>query len=66
MRPETAPRTRSGAPLHRAPTASTYSSPLQFSLGKWQGFAMEENGLKKELWLKLTMWLQNIGAKGEY
>jgi hypothetical protein len=47
MRPDTAPRTRSWAPLHHAPTASMYSSPLQFSLGKWQGFAMEEKGLKK-------------------
>jgi hypothetical protein len=23
-------------------------------------------GLKNEFWLKLIMWLQNIGAKGEY
>jgi hypothetical protein len=66
MRLTTDPRTRSWAPLHHAPNASTYSCPLDFSLGKWKGFAMEEKGLKKELWLKLTMWLQNIGAKGEY
>jgi hypothetical protein len=45
MRSATAPRTRSWDPLHHAPTTSTYSSPLQFSLGKWQGFAMEEKGI---------------------
>jgi hypothetical protein len=45
MRSTTAPRTRSWAPLHHAPTDSMYYSPLQFSLGKWQGFAMEEEGI---------------------
>jgi hypothetical protein len=47
MRPKTAPQTRSWDPLHHAPTASTYPSPLYFSLGKWQGFEMEEKGAKK-------------------
>jgi hypothetical protein len=41
----TAPRTWSEDPLHHAPTASTYPSPLQSSLGKWKGFAMEEKGI---------------------
>jgi hypothetical protein len=45
MRPEIAPRTQSCYPLHHAPTTSTYSSPLHFSLGKWKGFAMEEEGI---------------------
>jgi hypothetical protein len=45
MRLETAPQTRSWAPLHHASTTSMYSSPLQFSLGKWQGFAMEKEGI---------------------
>jgi len=43
MRLTTSPRTQSLDPLHNAPTTSTYFSPPQFSLGKWQGFAMEEN-----------------------
>ena len=45
MRPTTAPQNQSWVPLHHAPTASTYSSPLQFSLWKWKGFAMEEEGI---------------------
>jgi hypothetical protein len=45
MRPATAPQTQSWAPLHHAPTASMSSSPLQFSLGKFQRLAMEEKGI---------------------
>ena len=62
MRSTTAPRTRSWAPIHHAPTASTYSSPLHFSLGKWKGFAMEEKGILAQT--------HNVDAKywgkGEY
>jgi hypothetical protein len=44
LQPETgtAPRTWSWAPLHHAPTNSKSSSPLKFSLGKWQGLAIGE------------------------
>jgi hypothetical protein len=45
MRLEIAPRTWSWDPLHHAPNSSTYYSPLQFSLGKWKGLAMEEEGI---------------------
>jgi hypothetical protein len=48
MRPENAPRTRSWAVLHHAPTSSTHSSPLQFSPWKSQGFAKEEEGIMSQ------------------
>jgi hypothetical protein len=47
MRATTDPRTQSKDPLHHAPIVSMYSSPLQFSLEEWKGFAMEEKRAEK-------------------
>jgi hypothetical protein len=72
MRPTTPPRNRSWDPLHHAPTSSTHSYPLHLSLGKWQGFAMEEEGILAQThnvvakyWDKggILKWAEFLGSR---